>query len=143
MPLKIFKKIHKQPVYDITVEDNKNFFANDILVHNCNEIHLSTSKDRSAVCCLSSLNLEKYDDWKDTNIVQDLIEYLDNVLQYFVDNAPDSLTRAKYSAYRERSLGLGAMGFHSYLQSKNVPFESVIAQSINTKIFEEVKTRAK
>jgi ribonucleoside-diphosphate reductase alpha chain len=143
MPLKIFKKIHKQPVYDITVEDNKNFFANDILVHNCNEIHLSTSKDRSAVCCLSSLNLEKYDDWKDTNIVQDLIEYLDNVLQYFVDNAPDSLTRAKYSAYRERSLGLGAMGFHSYLQSKNIPFESVIAQSINTKIFEEVKTRAK
>lgn len=109
----------------------------------CNEIHLSTSKDRSAVCCLSSLNLEKYDDWKDTHIVQDLIEYLDNVLQYFVENAPDSLSRAKYSAYRERSLGLGAMGFHSYLQSKNVPFESVIAKSINTKIFEEVKTRAK
>ncbi len=109
----------------------------------CNEIHLSTSKDRSAVCCLSSLNLEKYDDWKDTNIVQDLIEYLDNVLQYFVNNAPDSLARAKYSAYRERSLGLGAMGFHSYLQSKNVPFESIIAQSINTKIFKEIKTRAK
>ncbi len=109
----------------------------------CNEIHLSTSKDRSAVCCLSSLNLEKYDDWKDTHIVQDLIEYLDNVLQYFVENAPDSLSRAKYSAYRERSLGLGAMGFHSYLQSKNVPFESVMAKSINTKIFKEVKTRAK
>ena len=143
MPLKIIKKTKNQPVYDITVEDNKNFFANDILVHNCNEIHLATSEERSAVCCLSSLNLEKYDEWKDTTIVEDLIEYLDNVLQYFVDNAPDHLRKAKYSAFRERSLGLGAMGFHSYLQFKGVPFESVVAQSLNKSIFMNIKEKAK
>ena len=143
MPLKIIKKTKKQPVYDITVEDNKNFFANDILVHNCNEIHLATSPERSAVCCLSSLNLDKYDDWKDTTIVEDLIEFLDNVLQHFVDHAPDHLKKAKYSAFRERSLGLGAMGFHSYLQSKDVPFESVVAQSLNKSIFKGIKEKAK
>ena len=76
----------------------------------CNEIHLPTSDDRTAVCCLSSLNLEYYDEWKDTNIIRDLIRMLDNVLQYFIENAPDTITRAKYSADRERSLGLGAMG---------------------------------
>ncbi len=143
MPLKIIKKTKKSAVYDITVEDNKNFFANDILVHNCNEIHLATSKERSAVCCLSSLNLEKYDEWKDSAIVEDLIEFLDNVLQHFVDHAPDHLKKAKFSAYRERSLGLGAMGFHSYLQSKNVPFESVVAQTLNKSIFMNIKERAK
>ena len=109
----------------------------------CNEIHLATSEERSAVCCLSSLNLEKYDEWKDTTIVEDLIEYLDNVLQYFVDNAPDHLRKAKYSAFRERSLGLGAMGFHSYLQFKGVPFESVVAQSLNKSIFMNIKEKAK
>ena len=109
----------------------------------CNEIHLATSEERSAVCCLSSLNLEKYDEWKDTTIVEDLIEYLDNVLQYFVDNAPDHLKKAKYSAFRERSLGLGAMGFHSYLQFKGVPFESVVAQSLNKSIFMNIKEKAK
>jgi len=109
----------------------------------CNEIHLSTSKERSAVCCLSSLNLEKYDEWKDTTIVEDLIEFLDNVLQHFVDHAPDHLKKAKFSAHRERSLGLGAMGFHSYLQSKNVPFESVVAQTLNKSIFMNIKERAK
>ena len=109
----------------------------------CNEIHLATSEERSAVCCLSSLNLEKYDEWKDSTIVEDLIEYLDNVLQYFVDNAPDHLRKAKYSAFRERSLGLGAMGFHSYLQFKGVPFESVVAQSLNKSIFMNIKEKAK
>ena len=109
----------------------------------CNEIHLATSKERSAVCCLSSLNIEKYDQWENTTIVEDLIEYLDNVLQYFVDHAPDTLHKAKLSAKLERSLGLGAMGFHSYLQSKDIPFESVSAQGINNKIFKEIKTRAK
>jgi len=109
----------------------------------CNEIHLPTSSDRSAVCCLSSLNLEKWDEWKDSNIVQDLITYLDNVITFFIKEAPDSLNKAKYSAMRERSLGLGAMGFHSLLQSKDVPFESVIAKSINTHIFKEIKIRAK
>ena len=109
----------------------------------CNEIHLSVSKDRSAVCCLSSLNIEKYDDWKDTTIVADLIEYLDNVITFFVDNAPLALSRAIRSARAERSLGLGAMGFHAYLQSKNIPFESGIAVAANKNIFKDIKEKAK
>ena len=108
----------------------------------CNEIHLPTSTDRSAVCCLSSLNLEFFDDWKDTTLVEDLIEYLDDVLQYFIDNAPKHLHKAIYSATRERSLGLGAMGFHSYLQRKNLAFESALATSVNRKIFSTIKVRA-
>ena len=108
----------------------------------CNEIHLPTSNERSAVCCLSSLNLEKFDEWKDTKIVEDLVEYLDNVIQYFIENAPDHLEKAKFSAFRERSLGLGAMGFHSYLQKRNIPFESVLAKSINMKVFSTIKDRA-
>ena len=109
----------------------------------CNEIHLAVSKDRSAVCCLSSLNIEKYDEWKDTTIVADLIEYLDNVIEYFVNNAPLSLSRAIRSARSERSLGLGAMGFHAYLQSKNIPFESGIAVAANKNMFSEIKEKAK
>ena len=109
----------------------------------CSEIYLSTSPERSAVCCLSSLNLEKYEEWKDSNIVEDLITFLDNVITYFVEYAPNTLERAKYSAMRERSLGLGTMGFHALLQSKNIPFESVIAQGINNQIFELIQNRAK
>ena len=109
----------------------------------CNEIHLPTSSKRSAVCCLSSLNLEKFDEWEYTKIVEDLIEYLDNVIQFFIDNAPDNLKKAKYSAYRERSLGLGAMGFHALLQLKNIPFESAVAKSINMNIFSLIQSRAK
>ena len=109
----------------------------------CNEIHLSTSSERSAVCCLSSLNLEKFDEWENTEIVEDLIQYLDNVIQFFIDNAPDNLKKAKYSAHRERSLGLGAMGFHALLQLKNIPFESAMAKSINMNIFSLIQSRAK
>lgn len=109
----------------------------------CNEIHLATSPERSAVCCLSSLNIEKYDEWKDTTIVADLIEYLDNVIEYFVNNAPPSLSRAIRSARAERSLGLGAMGFHAYLQKKNIPFESGIAVAANKGIFMDIKEKAK
>jgi ribonucleoside-diphosphate reductase alpha chain len=108
----------------------------------CNEIHLPTSSDRSAVCCLSSLNLEYFDHWKDTTIVQDLIEYLDDVLQYFIENAPFQLERAIKSAQAERSLGLGAMGFHAYLQAHNIPFESIYAVSANRKIFSYIKEKA-
>jgi ribonucleoside-diphosphate reductase alpha chain len=108
----------------------------------CNEIHLPTSINRSAVCCLSSLNLEYFDEWQDTTIVEDLIEFLDDVLQYFIDNAPRQLEKAIYSATRERSLGLGAMGFHSYLQSKNVAFESAMAVSLNRKLFSYIKEKA-
>ena len=108
----------------------------------CNEIHLPTGEDRTAVCCLSSLNLEYYDEWKDTNIVRDLVRMLDNVLQYFIDNAPDTITRAKYSAERERSIGLGAMGFHSLLQKHNVGWESQTAREINKVVFEHIKREA-
>ena len=108
----------------------------------CNEIHLPTSADRTAVCCLSSLNLEYYDEWKDTTIIQDLVRMLDNVLEYFIENAPDTITRAKYSAERERSIGLGAMGFHSLLQKHGVAWESEAAREINRVVFDKIKTDA-
>ncbi len=109
----------------------------------CNEIHLTTNKDRSAVCCLSSLNLEKFEEWKNTTIVEDCITFLDNVLQYFIDHATDhGLRKARFSAIQERSLGLGAMGFHAYLQSKNIPWESALAKAQNMKIFSLIKERA-
>lgn len=108
----------------------------------CNEIHLPTSAERTAVCCLSSLNLEYYDEWKDTTIVRDLVRMLDNVLEYFIDNAPDSISRAKYSAERERSIGLGAMGFHSLLQKHGVAWESDKAREINNVVFEHIKSEA-
>ena len=108
----------------------------------CNEIHLPTSEDRTAVCCLSSLNLEYYDEWKDTNIVRDLVRMLDNVLQYFIDHAPDSISRARYSAERERSIGLGAMGFHSLLQKHSVSWESDKAREINQVVFQHISDDA-
>ena len=108
----------------------------------CNEIHLPTDAERTAVCCLSSLNLEYYDEWKDTTIVQDLVRMLDNVLEYFIDNAPDTIERAKYSAARERSIGLGAMGFHSLLQKHGVAWESETAREINKVVFETINSRA-
>jgi ribonucleoside-diphosphate reductase alpha chain len=108
----------------------------------CNEIHLPTSADRTAVCCLSSLNLEYFDEWKNTTIVEDLVTMLDNVLEYFVEHAPDAISRAKYSAERERSIGLGAMGFHSLLHKHGVAWESEKAQEINDVVFSTIKTRA-
>jgi len=108
----------------------------------CNEIHLATNEDRTAVCCLSSLNLETYDEWKDTTLVSDLIRFLDNVLQFFIDNAPDTISRAKYSAEMERSLGLGAMGWHAYLQQKSIPFESEEAVNLNSEVFGIIKGKA-
>ena len=108
----------------------------------CNEIHLPTDAERTAVCCLSSLNLEYYDEWKDTTIVRDLVRMLDNVLDFFIENAPDSITRAKYSAARERSIGLGAMGFHSLLQRHGVAWESDKAKEINEVVFSHIKSEA-
>lgn len=90
----------------------------------CAEITLYTSEKRTAVCCLSSLNLEKYEEWKDTPIVEDMIRFLDNVLEYFIRLAPPELSRAVYSATKERAIGLGTMGWHSFLQSKMIAFES-------------------
>ena len=108
----------------------------------CNEIHLPTSDDRTAVCCLSSLNLEKFDEWKDTNLVRDLVRFLDNVLQFFIDNAGDEISRARYSASQERSLGLGAMGWHSLLHQKRIAFESYEARELNRKVFRHIKEEA-
>lgn len=108
----------------------------------CSEIFLPTSKDRTAVCCLSSLNLEYYDDWKDDQVfISDIAEMLDNVLQQFIENAPDTISRAKYSAMRERSIGLGTLGFHAYLQKKHIPFESALAKSANMKIFKNIRSK--
>ena len=108
----------------------------------CNEIHLPTNDERTAVCCLSSLNLELYDEWKDTDVVKDLITFLDNVLQFFIDNAPDEISRARYSATQERSLGLGAMGLHSLYQKHRIPFDSLQAKTLNEEIFKKIKEDA-
>ena len=106
----------------------------------CSEIVLPTDKDRTAVCCLSSLNLEYYDDWKDNELfLRDVAEMLDNVLQYFIDNAPDSISRARYSATMERSIGIGALGFHAYLQKKNLPWESSLAVAVNKRVFNNIR----
>ena len=132
----------------------------------CSEITLPTNEERTAVCCLSSVNLEYFDDWSENPMfIQDLITMLDNVLQHYIDNAVDTdnlgeynanfkrfqkhikpgkegFTKSAYSAYRERSLGLGAMGFHSYLQSRNIPFEGIFATGFNHKAFKYIKTQA-
>jgi len=106
----------------------------------CSEIILPTDKERTAVCCLSSLNLEYYDEWKNDKLfLRDTAEMLDNVLQYFIDNAPDHISRARYSAIQERSIGVGALGFHAYLQRNGIPFESALATSSNNKIFKHIR----
>lgn len=108
----------------------------------CSEIILPTDKDRTAVCCLSSLNLEYFDDWKDDKqFLHDVAEMLDNVLQHFIDNAPDTISRAKYSALRERSIGVGALGWHAFLQKNNLPWESALAVSANHRIFKHIQTQ--
>ena len=111
----------------------------------CSEITLPTGidkdgKDRTAVCCLSSLNLETYEEWKDEpNFIEDVMRFLDNVLTDFINRAPDSFKDAKYAAMRERSVGLGVMGFHSFLQKNSVPLESVMSKSWNNKIFKHIQ----
>jgi len=106
----------------------------------CSEIILPTDKDRTAVCCLSSVNLEYFDEWKnDSLFLADIAEMLDNVLQYFIDNAPAAVERARFSAIRERSIGIGALGFHAYLQRNNVPFESALAVGRNKQIFKHIR----
>jgi len=113
----------------------------------CSEITLPTGvdkdgKDRTAVCCLSSLNIEKYDEWEnDENFINDVMRFLDNVLTDFIENAPDQFSDATYSAMRERSVGLGVMGLHSYFQKKNVPLESVMSKVWNKKIFKNIQEK--
>jgi len=132
----------------------------------CSEITLPTNEERTAVCCLSSVNLEHFDTWsKDPQFIDDLITILDNVLQHFIDNAIDTshlgeynanfkrftkhikqgqehFTKSAYSAYRERSVGLGAMGFHAYLQKNNIPFESIYATGFNYQAFQHIKNKS-
>ena len=106
----------------------------------CSEIILPTDKERTAVCCLSSLNLEYYDEWKnDKQFLRDVAEMLDNVLQYFIDNAPTTVERARFSAIRERSIGIGALGYHAYLQRCGIPFESPMAVGKNKQIFKHIR----
>ena len=108
----------------------------------CSEIILPTNKERTAVCCLSSLNLEYYDEWsQDERFLHDVAEMLDNVLQYFIDHAPDAIQRAKYSAMRERSIGIGALGWHALLQKKSIPWESAQAVGLNKRIFTNVRAK--
>ena len=108
----------------------------------CSEIILPTNKERTAVCCLSSVNLEYYDEWKDDPLfLADIAEMLDNVLQYFIDNAPAAIGRAKYSAERERSIGIGALGFHAYLQGRNIAWESALATSANVRMFKHIREK--
>ncbi len=114
----------------------------------CSEITLPTGidhhgVDRTAVCCLSSLNLDKYFEWKDEDgLIEDIMRFLDNVLSDFIAKAPDSMARARYSAERERSVGLGVMGFHSFLQKHRIPMEGVMAKVWNKKIFEQIRSEA-
>lgn len=114
----------------------------------CSEITLPTGRDhlgndRTAVCCLSSLNLETFEEWQDhPTFIEDVMRFLDNVLSDFIAKAPDSMKRAKYAAMRERSVGLGVMGFHSFLQSKMIPMESVMAKVWNRKMFQHIKRQA-
>ena len=108
----------------------------------CSEIILPTDKDRTAVCCLSSVNLEYYDEWKnDPDFLLVVAEMLDNVLQYFIDHAPTAVERARYSAGRERSIGVGALGWHAYLQRNNIPWESAMAVGRNHQIFKHIKSK--
>jgi ribonucleoside-diphosphate reductase alpha chain len=113
----------------------------------CSEITLPTGRDhlgadRTAVCCLSSLNLETWDEWnKDKQFIEDVMRFLDNVLSDYIARAPDEMARAKYSAERERSVGLGVMGFHSFLQARSIPFEGAMAKSWNRKIFKHIRAQ--
>ena len=109
----------------------------------CTEITLPTAEDRTAVCCLSSVNLETYDEWKNDKLfIGDLVRFLDNVLTSFIETAPEHVFRAKFSATQERSIGLGAMGFHAYLQKCGIPFESALAKAKNLNIFKYIKAEA-
>jgi len=109
----------------------------------CSEITLPTNEERTAVCCLSSVNLEEYDSWSNNpDFIPDLVRMLDNVITYFIAHAPNELEKARYSAERERSIGLGAMGFHAYLQRHNIPFESAMAKGRNMAMFWHIKSAA-
>lgn len=135
---------YRADTYCFTEPLNNAGVFNGILTSQCSEITLPTDAERTAVCCLASLNLDYYDKWYDNEqFYLDVATYLDNVLQYFIDYAPRTLKRAIYSAQSERAIGIGALGFHSYLQSKNIAIESMEAYHLNNKIFKTINTNLK
>jgi ribonucleoside-diphosphate reductase alpha chain len=146
MGLKIEKIVYEEsiPVYDITVPETESFIANDILVHNCSEISLSSSVDETFVCCLSSLNVLQYDEWKDTNLVADMIAFLDAVMEEYIEKTKyiPLMHNAHNFAKRQRAVGLGTLGWHSYLQSKMIPFESNQAKVLNIEVHKNIFDKA-
>jgi len=132
------------PVFDITVEDNHNFYADDILVHNCSEIQLPTDSFNSFVCCLGSLNLLHWDEIKETDAIEIYTMFLNAVMEEFVKksyNMP-GMGRAHRFADEHRAIGLGVLGYHSLFQSKLIPFESLEAKMLNNQIFKVIKERS-
>jgi ribonucleoside-diphosphate reductase alpha chain len=130
-------------VYDITVEDNHNFFANDILVHNCSEIQLPTNSYESFVCCIGSINLLHWDEIEKTDAVEVYTLFLNAVIDEFIKKSETmpGMKRAWRFAKEHRAIGVGVLGYHSLLQSKLIPFESLEAKSYNYKIFKTLKER--
>lgn len=141
--LKITRHKRSEPVYDITVKDTASFYANGILVHNCSEIALAASKDESFVCCLSSMNLLHYDEWKGTDAAETLTYFLDAVMSEFIrltESIP-FMDSARRFAVNQRALGLGVLGWHSYLQSRMIPFESMQAKMLNVEIHKLIQQK--
>ena len=132
------------PVYDITVPETSTFVANKTVVHNCSEIALTSSNDESFVCNLSSMNLLHYDDWKGTDAVETLTYFLDAVQSEFIRKTKDVpyMQPARNFAERQRALGIGVLGWHSYLQSKMIAFESFDAKRLNGEIFAYIKKQS-
>lgn len=142
--IKIRKIKKSEPVYDITVRKLKNFFANKILVHNCSEIFLSNSKDESFVCDLSSMNLERWEEWKNTDAVEIMVYFLDAVMSEFIDKTErvKFMEASRKFAINQRALGIGVLGWHSLLQSKMISFESMEAKMLNNLIWKNIRERA-
>lgn len=142
--LKIKRYKHTEPVYDITVKDTHNFYANGILVHNCSEIMLHSSETESFVCNLSSMNLLHWDEWKDTDAVETMTYFLDAVMSDYIDKVKDiPYMQAAYTfAVNQRALGIGVLGWHSYLQSKSIAFESMEAKMLNTRIHRVIRDKS-
>lgn len=126
------------PVYDVTVKDNNNFYANGVLVHNCNEIYLYNDEQHTFVCCLSSVNLARYDEWKnDALFLKDCIYFLDAIMEEFIQKASriEGFEKAVRFSVKSRALGLGVLGWHTLLQDKLIPFDSYDAMELNAEIF--------
>jgi ribonucleotide reductase alpha subunit len=139
--VKVTKLDRRDNTYCFIEPYNNTGVFNGVITGQCSEIILPTDENRTAICCLASLNLDYYDKWyNNEQFYLDVATYLDNVLQYFIDKAPRTLKRAIFSASSERAIGIGALGFHSYLQSKNIAIESMDAYFLNNKIFKTIST---